>query len=443
MVRLTIKRRGLHLMLVPISIIIFVGIFLFFPLWPGLDYFSYSYETHILPFRYEDELVVGGLENPIGLAFLPDGRILYIELEGQIGVVEDDESHVFYTLPDVNNDGPERGLLGIAVDPDFPDRPYIYLHYTAKGPPTRVNIARFTLETTPNLTIDPATKKIWFDAPDDFTVHNGGTLRFDKEKMLIASFGDDGISCNSQDLRHPNGKLVRMKVGDGADPSDLSTLVPDDNPFADASDPINRLVFIYGLRNPFRFDIDHVTGDVLIGDPGDNLFEEVDFAHGGENMGWPYFEGSYERQKTLCPGQGSKPEIVEPIYEYPNIPLESAIIGSMIYRGNGNFFDSNFPSELDGAFFFVHFFRGNLQVLQKSETGWELVPGIDAENFGKGFHFVSDMRVGPDGAVYYPQLDEIRRIYYVSSFDIAVRFGILAVMFAATAVLGLYLYRRA
>ncbi len=159
-----------------------------------------AYPQATLPSNFQDSPVVGGLSSPTGISFLPDGRCLVVEqLTGRIRLIVNgalSPTDPVCVVPNVRDDDFYRGLLGIAVDPRWPDPPYLYVHYAAN--PGRLLISRFTvagdLDFTGNgaLTIDPATRYELINIPD--AAHNGGSLRFGSDQMLYASVGDSFTS---------------------------------------------------------------------------------------------------------------------------------------------------------------------------------------------------------------------------------------------------------
>jgi glucose/arabinose dehydrogenase len=375
-----------------------------------------------LPPNFTDTLVLGtGLVWPIGLDFLPDGKLIYVEKAGRFGYLNGSSATVLLDISARVRDFQEGGLLGIAVDPDYPTRPYAWVHYTTDAvSPGKVRVSRFTLTQFGGyVQIVPNSEVIWMgygnDAADN---HNGGTVRFDPQKRLVVSLGDDGVQCAAQTRSSPAGKLLRMRVDASADPNDQATLVPPDNPFIVSANVTERLTAIDGLRNPFRFDIDPVTGDYLIGDVGAAAWEEVSVGAKGDNMGWPYFEGNHTYQVSLCAGQGSIPPNVKPIHECDQLTGCNSVMGMLAYRGKNYPNDASFPPQYEGAFFFSDYYAGWLRAIKKNSSSgrWELMPGISATDFGSSYGEVTDMRVGPDGAIYYVRgngPDQIRRISYV------------------------------
>jgi glucose/arabinose dehydrogenase len=332
------------------------------------------------------------------MAFLPDGRIIVIEQAGAIKLVSSGSAATLLTVAGITSGG-ERGLLGIAVDPDFSTRPYIYVYYTAATSPNYAQVARYTFA---NNTIDPNLKLILInDIPDSASNHNGGTLRFGIDKTLYISVGDDAAACDAQNRTLLKGNILRIKVDNTIDPNNRATLAPSNNPWFSSTNLNEKLVWAYGLRNPFRFNVHPDTGALFIGDVGQNTREEVDVSSGGENFGWPYYEGTNTYRTTVCPGQSSIPtNLVAPIYDYPNSGGAS-VIGGVVYKGVNYPNDASLPPEFNGNFFFNDYYTGTLRVLRQSGSNWNLVAGIDATNFGTGFSYVSDWAVGPDGAIYY------------------------------------------
>ena len=401
-----------------------------------------------LPPGFEDTLVLPGLGQPMSLDFLPDGRLLFVEKAGLLRYVNGSQATTLFDISSRVRDSGEGGLLGIAVDPDFPSRPYVYFHYTTDAvSPGKVRVSRFTVtDTGPSLKADPSSEVVWTTAKDTSSAHNGGTARFDAQKRLLVSLGDDGGDCESQELDRDQGKVWRMRVDAGANPAQPRTLVPPDNPFAADPDNVSALAFVYGLRNPFRFDVDRVTGDYFVGDVGNTDWEEVGVYRGGENAGWPYFEGDHTARTTPCSG-GSIPPTVKPAYDYANVPPGASVMGMMLYRGKSFPSDSSFPPEFDGTFFFADYYQGFLRTLKKNATTskWELVPGVSSSDFGTGYSFVPDMQVGPDGAAWYFKGGELRRVAYqqpsVDEIGPAGAMPALA-MAAAAAVASLCLTRR-
>lgn len=373
------------------------------------------------PTGFSDTLVTSGLVGPLSLAFLPDGsdRMVIIEQAGVIRAWDGATLSMLHAMTGVNTGG-ERGLLGVAIDPDWPSRPYLYVHYTASPAPLPyVQVARFTLTDAP-LAINPATKLILIDdMPDNQSNHNGGTLRFGPDKTLYISVGDDATAfgCTAQDLTVLAGKILRIRVDDTIDPANRATLAPPDNPFANSPNDNAKLVWAYGLRNPFRFHIHPYTGRVFIGDVGQNTWEEVSVANrSGENFGWPYWEGQVRYRLTLCPTDASLPSTTGPIYVYPN-PGGASVIGAAVYVGRSFPTDDSFPPAYDDDFFFTDYYAGFLRVLRENADGtFGLVAGVTPTNWGSGYAFVADFVEGPDGDLWFATGGgQLRRIAFTAA----------------------------
>lgn len=377
-----------------------------------------------LPSFYTDTLVAGGFSIPRSLAFFPNGTLIVVENDGGFLFVNGSTKAAGGTLAGLATAG-EQGLLGVAVDPDYPTRPYIFVHYTTAS---NVQIARFNITNASGAgrpSVDLASKLVLLsDIPNVNTNHNGGTVRFGSDKHLYVSIGDDAQAggCTAQNLSFMAGKILRLNIDDTADPANRLTLAPSDNPFYNASNANTSLVWALGLRNPFRFDIDRVTGKLYIGDVGQSALEEVDISAGGENFGWPYFEANATYRATLCPTDSAFPTWTRPIYSYPN-PGGAAIIQAALYRGVDYPNDASFPPEFNEDPFFFDFYSGNLRVLREdaNATTWSLVRGVDSVNFATFMAYVTDMQVGPDGALWYTTAatNELRRLSHQSVPSIA------------------------
>ena len=386
-----------------------------------------------LPDGFADELVASNISAPSSLAFLPDGRALVIELNlARIRMIRNGAVTTLVTVPNVRTGG-ERGLLGIAIDPQWPSRPYVYVHSTWNQA-FEIRISRFTVTGdlddtgTGDLAINASSRyEVLAGLPDNAGNHNGGTVRFGIDGMLYVSLGEDGVACEAQDLTALQGKILRLDVsglpaGPGGPPSRAS-LVPADNPFAGDANVDTRLVWAYGLRNPFRFSIDPDAGTLYIGDVGQNEWEEInEVASGGRNLGWPWFEGDTEY--TTC--QGSAGITLFPIEVYPHDALgQEAVIGGPLYRRGAGGGAPRFPAEYEGDVFFSDYYQGGLVRLHRNGASWDVaapVPGQpDPANWATGFEFVSDYAVAADGSIWYTKQDvnQVRRIRWAPTIDVA------------------------
>lgn len=369
----------------------------------------------VVPAGFEDRLVVSGAPNTLGMAFLPDGRLLIAEKSGHIrltvgggfGAVDP-----LLAVDSVASTFLESGLLGIAVDPAWPARPYVYAFYCARDSTLRISRYRaggaLQSRFSTNLTLDPASRyELFRDLPDRNGSHNGGTVRFGPDGMLYVGLGDDTDKCSAQDTTTLRGVMLRLAVdglpdGPGGPPP-KSLLAPPDNPFANHPSPNARLVWALGLRNPFRFHIDRYTGEVFIADVGWGMNEEVDVAdQPGLDFGWPYFEGTWP-QSPACP-LDTTARYVTPIHQYNRVGYQvAAVMSAGVYHATNGL--ARFPVDYEGDYFYSDFYRGFLRRLKRGPSGWSLadpVPGQPSTtDWGEGFQYVSDFLVGPDGGLWY------------------------------------------
>ena len=343
----------------------------------------------------------------IGFALLPDGRIMVInQFSGTVQLIVNWilKSTPLLTVPELDA-VLEKGLLGVAVDPDFPNLPYIYLFHSHTSNTNR--ISRFTVEgdlTDPNsqnLTIQVSSQLLLVnDLPATNSWHNGGTLRFGSDKTLYISHGDDGRQSLVQDLATLNGKILRINR-DGSIPSDNPT-------FPNEPQGKRAEIFAFGLRNPFRFSIDELTDQLFIGDVGQDSMDELDESSGGENFGWPYYEGSlvFNSSANLI-----QPNPEFPIWEYSHSTNDPySVIALTSYRQNDFPNDFSFPNEFDGRSFYADFFHDWIRNIRPDGTG-----GWTSVDFATGFPSLVDGALGSDGSIYVLEYGEaLRKIIYMN-----------------------------
>jgi len=289
---------------------------------------------------------VATLEQPIALAVRSGDRALYVaERSGRVVALrEGRDPEVVLDLSGEISSGAEQGLLGIAFSPDGG---FLYADYTDTNGDTRV--VEFAVRGDGD--IDPTSRELLFVA-QPFSNHNGGHLAFGPDGYLYVALGDGGSAGdpmgNGQSLSTPLGKLLRISPRPAGD---AAYGIPPDNPFV-GLDGALREIWAYGLRNPWRFSFDRETGDLWIGDVGQNAWEEIDFepagSGGGLNFGWNLFEGS-----RRFAGDGDRRTTVLPVHEYVNDGSTCSVTGGYVYRGEA------IPS-LSGAYVFGDFCAGEL-----------------------------------------------------------------------------------
>jgi glucose/arabinose dehydrogenase len=373
--------------------------------------------AYMLPTGFFLDSVVGApfAGTPVGFAFLPDGRILLIEqftANVSIAPVGSGTSTVILTVPDVSAPpNSESGLLGIAVDPGWPVRPYVYFYYTHTG-----NVAYLTMYQASGDLTNPASANLTLgspyflltDLPNVVTFHNGGTVRFGSDGMLLLSLGDDGASCGAQNENVPVGKILRLNIagmpGGGSGPPPKAALVAPGHPL-DSGDNA-RLVGAWGLRNPFRFTVDAQTGTAVIGDVGLDTQEEIDLllpAALGANYGWPQLEGTHN---PMCCGTcGIGNIFTAPIYTYTHTGTQ-AVIGGPILRAPASG-PPAFPNAYLGDIFITDYYGAWIRRLKESGGTWSIAPQVpgqpSATDWATQLPWISDFQLGPDGCAYILQ----------------------------------------
>jgi len=270
------------------------------------------------------------------------------ELDGEVRRFEDSAgvstANLVLDITDRVAMGSEAGLLSIAFHPDFAGQGSLYVSYTAAGLPYVSRVSRFQ-STDGGVSFDPSSEEILISVDQPYTNHNGGHIAFGPDGYLYWGLGDGGSGgdpLNSgQDLSSLLGKLLRIDV-DGAAPY----AIPGDNPFAAGGGRAE--IYAYGLRNPFRFSFDDQTGELWLGDVGQNSWEEIDKIELGGNYGWRVREGAH----CFNPPVGCNPAgLIDPIVEYPN--SGASVIAGVAYYG------SEIP-ELNGTFLFIDHYVGDL-----------------------------------------------------------------------------------
>jgi glucose/arabinose dehydrogenase len=342
-----------------------------------------------LPAGFSETRIAAGITSPTSMAAARDGRIFVTEQTGRLRVIKNGVllTDPFVTLS-VNSLG-ERGLLGVALHPDFPSTPYIYLYYTSPTAPPRINrVSRFTANgdvavsgsELPLIDLSPLSTAY---------IHNGGALQFGSDGKLYIATGDNSNSANAPSLEVTHGKLLRINA-DGT--------IPADNPFLGQTTGVNQAIWARGLRNPYTFAIDPTNGRIHVNDVGLDAWEEVNHAIAGANFGWPATEGN------TPPGVEG---VRYPIYAYENAGSNCAIIGAAFYRPTV----ANFPAEYAGRYFFGDYCGGFIRM--SSGPGYTTATG-----FATGIAALVDIEVAGDGSLYYLTRGnggELYRVQYLAN----------------------------
>ncbi|MET9951714.1 PQQ-dependent sugar dehydrogenase [Streptomyces sp. NPDC006339] len=276
--------------------------------------------------------VASGLRRPTALAAPDDGtgRLFVTEKPGTVRVYHPDTGLARTPLVDISSavdeSGNERGLLGIALPPDFADSQDLYLSYTAL-PDGAVTLARYRLD-------ESRLEVLLSQEHAEYSNHNGGQLAFGPDGTLYWSIGDGGGSADplraGQRLDTLLGKIVRVDVSRGC--GSLAYCVPGDNPFVNTPGARPE-IWLYGLRNPWRFSFDRADGSMWIGDVGQGRWEEIDHlapGQGGANLGWSCYEGLEKFAGGHCePGA----TYTRPVFTYSPYTGGCSVIGGHVYRG--------------------------------------------------------------------------------------------------------------
>ncbi|MDB5103714.1 MAG: hypothetical protein JWP91_1403 [Fibrobacteres bacterium] len=333
-----------------------------------------SAEAATLPGGFTETKLIGSL-NPTCVEVAPDGRVLLCEKSGRIRVYKGEK---WLTAPLLTVDADyveERGLLGLALDPDFEANPFVYVFYTAKNP-AHNRVSRFRVEG------DAVTgaEQVLIDLNPAIALrsggwHNGGSIHFGKDGKLYISTGNNTIQANSQSLDVLLGKILRLNP-DGS--------IPDDNPFYKTATGNNRAIWALGLRNPYTTGIHPVTGRYLVNDVGDGSFEEINDGKAGTNYGYPKAEGHAGTAPTGLTGTYGDP------VSYYSHGDGCAITGGTFYHPASNTFGTPYAD----LFFFADYCNGWIKTLDPAN-------GNAVKPFATGVPRPIFLKAAQDGSLYY------------------------------------------
>jgi len=313
------------------------------------------------------ETEISGLSNPTAMEIAPDGRIFVCQQGGSLRVIKNGTllATPFITL-NVDPNG-ERGLLGIAFDPNFATNNFLYLYYTVPIDPRHNRVSRFTANGD---VVVHGSETIIMELENltSATNHNGGGLHFGPDGKLYVAVGENATASNAQTLSNRLGKMLRINA-DGS--------IPTDNPFFNQAVGNNRSIWAFGLRNPFTFAFQPGTGRMFINDVGQNTWEEINDGIAGSNYGWPDSEGPT-----------SNPAFRAPLFAYTHA-FGCAIAGGAFY----NPATVQFPPSFVGKYFFADLCGGWIHF-------FDPVTGT-VTDFASGISLPVDLKVGADGSLYY------------------------------------------
>lgn len=310
-----------------------------------------------------------GFDRPVDISNAGDSRLFITEQDGVIKIVTATGTVLptpFLDIdPQVNSGGNERGLLGLTFHPDYANNGYFYVNYIDLGGDTQ--ISRFSVSASDPDVADPNSELNLLSISQPFSNHNAGDLEFGPDGYLYIGTGDGGSGGDpgnrSQNRQNLLGKMLRIDVDNGT-----PYAIPSDNPFVGDATTRDE-IWAIGLRNPWRFSFDRMTGDLFIADVGQDEWEEIDFqpanSTGGENYGWRCYEGNATFNTTNCPAAAA---LTFPIHEYTNsFSSGCSITGGFVYRG------SNHPGMV-GKYIYTDYCTGNFWWLENTGVSWTNTP---------------------------------------------------------------------
>lgn len=339
-----------------------------------------------LPAGFTRTTIVTGLgSTPTAMAFAPDGRLFVAEQLGALRVVKNGAllATPFVTMT-VDATG-ERGLLGVAFDPDFATNGWVYIYHTTTQGGTHNRISRFTAAGDVALA---GSEVVLVDLPllSDAPKHNGGAMEFGPDGKLYVAVGDNVDGVLAPSLTSAFGKMLRFNA-DGT--------IPPDNPFYGQTSGVYRAIWAKGLRNPYTFAIHRTSGRMHINDVGQGAWEEVNLGRAGADYGWPTHEGpttaaGYD-SPLLAYGHAASPTLFEGF----------AVVGAAFYTPSVALFGAEYVDD----YFFADYVNGTIHRLD-AQAGWAPYA------FASIGEFITGLGVGNDGALYVlvgTRIDRIAR----------------------------------
>jgi uncharacterized protein (TIGR03437 family) len=316
------------------------------------------------------ETQISGLSGPTAMEFAPDGRLFVCLQGGSLRVIKNGLLlPTPFLILTVDSAG-ERGLLGVTFDPNFATNNFVYVYYTVPGSPAHNRVSRFTANGDVAVA-GSQTNLLELDNLSGAGNHNGGAIHFGPDGKLYIAVGENANGSNSQTLANLLGKVLRINA-DGT--------IPTDNPFFNTAGA-RKEIWALGLRNPFTFAFQPGTARMFIDDVGESTWEEINDGIAGSNYGWPITEGPT-----------TDPRFRSPLFAYGHGSggtFGCAITGGTFY----NPATVQFPSSYVGKYFFADLCNGWIRVLDPSNN--------TPADFASGISTPVDLKVAPDGSLYY------------------------------------------
>ncbi|MEL6866919.1 MAG: PQQ-dependent sugar dehydrogenase [Bacteroidota bacterium] len=340
-----------------------------------------------------------GFSRPVDIVNAGDDRLFIVEQGGLIKIIDGDGNTQAIPFLDlrsrVNFGASEQGLLGLAFHPDYATNGYFFVNYTGGNGNGETRVARFKVsDANPNFA-DASTEEVVLTVSQPEWNHNGGGLQFGPDGYLYIGLGDGGSGGdpwgNGQNTEVMLGKMLRIDVNGTS-----GYTIPGDNPFVNTADYLAE-IWAFGLRNPWRFSFDRLTGDMWIGDVGQNAKEEIDFqpasSAGGENYGWDCREGdqNFGNSSSACAGLTN---FAEPVASYKVSNFCNSVTGGFVYRG------CEFP-DMYGKYFYADYCNGRVWTIEPDGAGgW-----TNTEVFNNNAYDISTFGQDSKGELYAARLN--------------------------------------
>ena len=354
--------------------------------------------------------------SPVEIKNAGDERLFVVEKSGKIKILNQNgsvNSTPFLDIEDrVSTNANERGLLGLAFHPNYPENPFFFVNYTNNSGAT--TISKFSVSANQDIANDSETILLEINQP--YANHNGGCINFGPDGNLYIGMGDGGSGGDpqnySQNTESLLGKMLRINVNSGA------YSIPENNPYGDE-------IWSIGLRNPWKFSFDSLNGDLWIADVGQNEFEEINMVQNNPaniNYGWRCYEGNEPYNLSGCPEEG----LTFPVSTYSHYSsgdFKCSITGGYVYRGNQ-------ISGLNGVYFFADYCSGEIGLLSKNENDeWDMslaFPNINGSwvSFGEDINgelYIASINGGVykiiDAALSNNEIDSNTLNYFPNPFE--------------------------
>ena len=345
-----------------------------------------------VPAGFTETLVASGISAATAMEIAPDGKLFVLEQDGTMEVWQNGSqlrANFFANTPLVVDSSGERGLLGIAFDPNYASNRYVYVYYTATTPTVHNRVSRFTANASGDLALAGSELVVIDLEPLGPTNHNGGAIHFGRDGKLYIAVGENAIPSNSQSLSNRLGKILRIN-SDGTIPADNPTSFQG---VAGTTAGDNRSIWAIGLRNPYTSAFEAGTGRFFINDVGSGgpgRREEINDGGAGLNYGWPAVEGI-----------ASNPAFTDPRLAYgastPGYGGNCAITGGTFYNPAIDRFSSSTdvtdPGHYLGDYFFSDLCGGFIKRFD---------PAVGTvQDFATGVSFPVDLKTTADGSLLY------------------------------------------